>query len=129
MVKAAMKLYNAERQKADGMSARQVKSVIENEYIGVSPSHATIHYYVANLGLISMPPVKSGPWGTIPPLDYMALCAAFASYMRIQQVNNCEGTNKQGKIAPIVAKTMSIDVKLVGELLRRIAWDTAINMS
>jgi hypothetical protein len=49
--------------------------------------------------------------------------------MRIQQVNNCEGTNKQGKMAPIVPKMMSIDINLAQELLRRIAWDTAIDMS
>jgi hypothetical protein len=74
-----------------------------------------------------MSPVKNGPPGTIPPLGYKALCAAFASYMRIQQVNNCEGTTKRGKMAPINAETMSIDVKLAQELLRQIAQDTAID--
>jgi hypothetical protein len=32
-------------------------------------------------------------------------------------------------MAPIVAKTMSIDVESAQELLRQIAWDMAIDMS
>jgi hypothetical protein len=76
------------------MLVRKVKAVIKNKYKGVGPSHATIHHYVANLRLIGMSPIKTGWWGTVQLLNYKALCAAFASYVRIQQLNSCEGTNK-----------------------------------
>jgi hypothetical protein len=40
---------------------RKVEAVIKKKYKGVGSSHATIHHYVANLGLIgSMSPVKTG---------------------------------------------------------------------
>ncbi len=80
---------------------------------------------LASLVRLLLKQVRRGPFRR----STMALCAAFASYMSIQQVNNCEGTNKRGKMAPIIAKMMSIDVELAQELLRRIAWDTAIDMS
>jgi hypothetical protein len=73
-VKAALELYDAKRQKADGMLVRKVEAVIKKKYKGVGPSHATIHHYVANLGLIGTSPVKTGPQGTVPPLNYGIMC-------------------------------------------------------
>jgi hypothetical protein len=58
-VKAATKLYNVKRQKADGMSVRKVEAAIKKKYKGIGLTHATIHHYVANLGLIGMSPVKT----------------------------------------------------------------------
>jgi hypothetical protein len=68
--------------------------MIKKKYEGVGPSHATINHYVVNLGLIGVSPLKTSPKGNIPLPDYKALYAAFASYMRIEQLNNRQGTTK-----------------------------------
>ena len=74
--------------------------------------------------------LKTGPQGNIPSHDYYkALYAAFASYMRIQQLNKRQGTNEQGKMAPIVAETMDIDLDSAQELLNRLSCNTAVDMS
>jgi hypothetical protein len=49
--------------------------------------------------------------------------------MRIEQLNNRQGTNKQGKMAKKVAETMNIDLASARELLKRLAQDTAVDMS
>ncbi len=49
--------------------------------------------------------------------------------MQINQLNCTSRINKQGKMAPLVAKAMMVDVDIAREILRRLAWDTAINLS
>lgn len=121
-------LLASENAKENGMSSRQVAAIGKKRYKGIGPSHATLLHYVAN-GLIGVSPLKTGPQGDIPPHEYQALCAAFASFMRIQQLNKCQGTNKRGKMAPIIAETMYIDLNSARALLKRLARDTAIDMS
>ncbi len=102
----------------------------KKRFKGIGPSHTSIHHYVINLGLIGVSPLKTGPQGNIPSHDYYkALYAAFASYMRIQQLNKRQGTNEQGKMAPIVAETMDIDLDSAQELLNRLSCNTAVDMS
>ena len=107
---------------------RQVEASIKKKY-GVGPSHATIHNYVVRHGNINLLPSKSGPDGNISALAYMLLCAAFVSFMQINQLNCTGRINKQGKMAPLVAKAMMVDVDIAREILRRLARDTAIDLS
>ena len=95
---------------------------------GIGPSHATLVHYVGN-GLIGVSPLKTGPRGDIPLHEYKVLCAAFTSFMRNQQLNKRQGTNKRGKMAPIIAETMHIDLNSARAILKRRARDTAVDMS
>ena len=79
-------------------------------------------------GEVNMSPQKRGPIGHITALAYKSLCAGFATFMPINQLNCTGGVNHQGKMAPIVAKTMMVDVETAREILQRLARDTAINM-
>ena len=127
--KAATKLYAAELSKGDdGMSSRKVEAVIKKKYKGVGPSHATIHHYVVTKGEIGMSPQKRGPIGHIPVVAYKSLCAGFATFIRINQLNCTGGVNHRGKMAPIVAETMMVDVETAREILKRLARDTAIDL-
>jgi hypothetical protein len=127
--KAATKLYAAELSKGDdGMSSRKVEAVIKKKYKGVGPSHATIHHYVVTKGEIGMSPQKRGPIGHIPVVAYKSLCAGFATFIRINQLNCTGGVNHRGKMAPIVAETMNVDVETAREILKRLARDTAIDL-
>jgi hypothetical protein len=128
-LKFGTKLFASENKKEYGMSSRKVAAIAKKKFKGIGRSHTTIHHYVVNLGLIGVSPLKTGPQGNIPSHDYKALCAAFASYMRIQQLNKRQGTNKQGKMAPIVAEMMGIDLDSASRLVKRLANNTAVNMS
>ena len=110
------------------MSSRQVKAAIKK--YGVGPSHATIHNYVVNCGGINVPPLKRGPVGHILELAaYKTLCTAFATFMQINQLNCPTGINKQGKMAPLGAKAMMVDVDGAIEIIKRPTWDIAIDLS
>jgi len=128
--KAATKLYAAELSKGeqDGMSSRKVEAVIKKKYKGVGPSHATIHHYVVTKGEIGTSPQKRGPSGHIPAVAYKSLCAGFATFLRINQLNCKGGVNNRWKMAPIVAETMMVDVETAREILKRLARDTAIDL-
>ncbi len=69
------------------MSSRKVEAVIKKKDKGVGPSHATIHHNVVNLGTINVSPQKRGPTGNIPALAYKLLCAGFAKFIQINQLN------------------------------------------
>ena len=75
-----------------------------------------------------MSPQKRGPIGHIPVLTYKSLCAGFATFMRINQLNCTGGVNHQGKMAPVVAETMMVDVETAREILKWLARDTAIDL-
>ena len=79
-------------------------------------------------GKVNMSPQERGPIGHIAVLAYKSLCAGFATFMRINQLNCTGGVKHRGKMAPIVADTMMVDVETAREILKRLACDTAINM-
>ncbi len=81
------------------------------QYKGVGLSHATIHHYVVKNSKVNMSPQKRGPIGHIPALAYKSLCAGFATFMQINQLNCTRGVTHRGKMAPIVADTMMVDVE------------------
>ena len=66
--KAATIKYDEERKKEGGMSVRKVAEKIKSEY-GVGPSASTIHHYVSDLGLVGASPHKTGPEGSILPVE------------------------------------------------------------
>ncbi len=102
--KAATRLYTTELDRKDGgMSSRQVKASIKKKY-GVGPRHATIHNYVVKRGNINVSPSKRGPEGNILALAYKSLCAAFASFIQINQLNCTSGINKRRKMAPLLPR-------------------------
>ena len=127
--KAATRLYAAQLDREEGgMSSRQVEAFIKKKY-GVGPSHATIHHYVVKRGDINVSPAKRGPEGNISAIAYKSLCAAFASFMQINQLNGTSGINKRGKMAPLVAEAMMVDIDVAREIIRRLSRDTAIDLS
>jgi len=79
-------------------------------------------------GKVNMSPQKRGPIGHIAVLTYKSLCAGFAIFMRINQLNCTRGVKHRGKMAPIVANTMMVDVETAREILKRLARDTAIDI-
>jgi hypothetical protein len=83
--KAAVRLFNAEKQKPDGMSIRMVYDAITAKY-ETCPCIATISRY-AKQGLINASPMRTGPLGHIPAVAYKFLCQAYKSLMPINQMN------------------------------------------
>ncbi|KAL3771166.1 hypothetical protein ACHAWU_004789 [Discostella pseudostelligera] len=128
--KEATILYDRERQKENngGMSVRKVEEFIKAKHSGVGPSRATIHRYVVEYGLIGMSPRKHGPEGNIPAMMYTALCMAYGSFLRINQINAMGSNNSRTKLVPIIAETMNISVSTSKELIKRLCRDTAIDM-
>ncbi len=85
-------LYDEERSKGGGgLSVRNVEKIIKKKHNEIGPSSTTIHHYVVNLGLVGVSPIKPGPVCNIPALMYKALCTAFGSLMRINQINALSG--------------------------------------
>ena len=105
-------------------SKRQIKS----EHDGIGPSYNTIKHYVVDLGLVGMSPLRTGPEGNIPLSMYKSLCAAFGSFLQINQINAVGGVNSKPKMIPILANTMNISVSNATELIKRLCRDTAIHM-
>ena len=94
--KDATMLYHQERSKGQGgLSVREVAEAIQKKHNGVGPSASTIHKYVVDLQCIGVSPMKKGQHcGNIPPVAYKALCSAFASKLRICQLNASSSTRK-----------------------------------
>ena len=125
--KAATILYDNERGKEKGLTLRKIESLIREKH-KVGPSASTIYHYVVELGLVGMPPRNRGPEGNIPSEMYAALCAAFGSFMRINQINALVGDNTRRKVIPVIAEVTTLSVTQCTELLRRLCRDTAIDM-
>ena len=125
--KAATTLYFNEREKEKGLTLRKVESQIREKH-KVGPSASTIYHYVVELGLVGMSPRKPGPEGNIPAEMYKALCAAFGSFMRINQINALGGDNTRRKLIPVIAETTNLSISTCEQLLRRLCRDTAIDM-
>ncbi len=77
------------------MSLREVEDLVKKRNHGICPGKTTIHRYVAELGLVGMSPLKTGPEGNIPRDDYKMLCAAYGSCLRINQINGRGGLRTQ----------------------------------
>ena len=82
--KHATILYAREKGKNDGMSARIVTDLIRNDcWISLCPR--TIQK--VKEGKIRCSPLRCGPKGNIPELHYKNLCAAYESFVTINQIN------------------------------------------
>jgi hypothetical protein len=125
--KAAVRLYDAEKQKPNGMSVRQVYAKISAQY-EMCPSIATITRY-ANSGLINASPVKMGPVGNISATAYKFLCQAYSSILPIHQMNACAGENTRKKVIPMLTKVFDIGMVAAGKLLDRVICDTSETVS
>jgi len=82
--KAAIRLFDAEKKKPDGMSIRQVHDVIASKY-ETCPSISTISRYAVN-GLVNVSPMKMGPEGHVSARAYKNLCRAYSSLIPINQI-------------------------------------------
>jgi hypothetical protein len=125
--KAAVRLFQAEKQKPDGMSIRMVYDAITANY-ETCPSIATISRY-AKQGLINAFPMRTGPLGHILAVAYKFLCQAYKSLVPINQMNACTGDNSRAKMIPIFAKTFSIGTVKATGLLNRVVRDTATDIN
>jgi len=97
--KAAVRLFNAEKQKPDGMSIRQVYEAIMAKY-ETCPSIATISRYASKEELVGASPMKMGPVGHISATAYKFLCQAYKSLVPINQMSACTGHNSWAKMIP-----------------------------
>jgi hypothetical protein len=113
--KAAMRLFNIEKQKPDGMLIRLVYDAIMAKY-ETCPSIATISRY-ANRGLLNASPMKMGPVGNILAMEYKFLCQAYKSLMPINQMNACACDNSRPNMIPMFAKTFNIGTGQAAGLL------------
>ena len=89
--KAAVRLFQAEKQKPDGMSIRMVYDAITAKY-ETCPSIATISRY-AKQGFTNASPMRMSPFGHILAVAYKFLCQAYKSLVPINQMNACAGDN------------------------------------
>ena len=126
--KATVRLFNAEKQKPDGMSIRQVHDTIMAKY-ETCPSIATISHYASKEGLINASPMKMGPIGHISAMAYKILCQAYKSLVPINQMNACAGDNSRAKMIPMFAKTFNIGTVQATGLLNRVVRDTATDIN
>jgi hypothetical protein len=125
--KAAVRLFQAEKQKPDGMSIRMVYDAITAKY-ETCPSIATISRY-AKQGFTNASPMRMSPFGHILAVAYKFLCQAYKSLVPINQMNACAGDNSRAKMIPIFAKTFSIRTVKATGLLNRVIRDTATDIN
>ncbi len=125
--KAAVRLYDAEKQKLDGLLIRQVQVAIKAKY-EVCPSKAVISHY-AKQGLINASPMKMGPVGHSLAAEYKFLCQACSSLVPINQMNVCTSDNSRKMMIPILAKTFNISTGKAKGLFNHVVRDktTKIN--
>ena len=121
---ATLKFDEERNKKEGGLSVRQVAEKIKTKFNGVGPSASTIHHYVVNLGLVGVSPLKMGPEGSIPQLQYKALCTAVSSKLRINQLN-AKGGNSIAKQIQWIMKTMNYTKTQATPLWKRVTRDTA----
>jgi hypothetical protein len=126
--KAFVELYVMERQKPDGMLARQVAKKIEKKYGSVTPHYSTMVRY-ANEGLVNASPKKMGPVGNISATAYKLLCHACQSFVPINQLNSCTYDNELPKLIPTFMKTFDISSPQAILLLNRVTCDTVSNIN
>ncbi len=105
--KAAVRLFNSEKQKPNGMSIWQVHKHITAKF-ETNPSIATISRYASNEELVNALPMKMGPVGHISAMAYKFLCQAYKSLVPINQMNACVGENSRAKIILMFAKTLNV---------------------
>ena len=125
--KAAVRLFDAEKKKPDGMSIRQVHDFITSRY-ETCPAIATISRYV-NKGLVDVSPMKMGSEGNILVRAYKNLCQAYSSLVPINQMNAYAGENSRKKLIPMLMKTFDIGTIEATGLLNRVVRDTAIEIN
>ncbi len=122
-----MRLFNAEKQKPDGMLIRLVYNAIMAKY-ETCPSIASISRY-ANQGLINTSPMKMGPVGNISAVAYKFLCRAYKSLVSINQMIARAGDNSRSSMIPMFAKTFNIGTGQATGLLNRVVRDTATDIN
>ena len=125
--KAAIRLFDAEKKKPDGMSIRQVHDVITSKF-ETCPSIATISRYIVH-GLVNISPIKMGPEGHISAQAYKNLCQAYSSLIPINQMNACAGDNSRKKLIPMLMKAFDIGMIEATGLLNCVVRDTAIDIN
>ena len=84
-------IVRSREEEKNGMTLRKIAENIKTKY-GMGPSTSTIHHYVLHLNYVGRSPLKMGHGGGIEAVAYKALCTAFASMVRIQQLNGKAST-------------------------------------
>ena len=125
--KAAVRLFDAEKKKPDGMSIRQVHDFITSRY-ETCPAIATISRYV-NKGLVDVSPMKMGSEGNISARAYENLCQAYSSLVPINQMNACAGENSRKKLIPMLMQTFNVGTIEATGLLNCVVRDTATDIN
>jgi len=101
-----------EKGKDDGMSARIVAGLIQND-CEISLCPRTIQKKVKE-DEIGCSPLRCGPKGNIPELHYKNLCAAYQPFVMINQINNNMRMCSSKKYGPLIFKVVYGDHEVCG---------------
>ena len=130
-LKAATALYHEEAKKENGMSAKQVESIINARFSGEGPSARSITRYVNEYHLVGTSPLKNGRPGEIPPHAFDSLCVGLESYISICQNNKKFMKLGKLKLAMLVNAVVDQDIDEKNnsyKLLSRIAKSKNIHL-
>ena len=119
-------MYDRERQKEDGMSARAVVECIEND-TGVKLSIRTIQKKV-HAGDVGTSPLRRGPKGNIPDHLYRNLCIAYESFVVINQINGTMHMCRPKRVGPLLRQVIYGHSDNWKPLFERVQKDTAANL-
>ena len=114
-----MFVYAWEKGKGDGMSSMTVAELIRN-YCGISLCPRTIRTIQKKVkeGKIGCLPLRRGPKGNIPELHYNNLCAAFESFVTINQTNGNMRTCSGKKYGPLIFKVVYVQSHIYGKHIK-----------
>ena len=124
--KRATTMYNRERQKDDGLSARAVVECIEKD-TGVKISIRTIQKKI-KAGDVGTSPLRRGPKGNIPDHLYRNLCIAYESFAIINQINGTMYICRPKVVGPLLQQVIYGHSDNWEYLFKRVQKDTAANL-
>ncbi len=103
--KKATTIYDSERRKTEGLSAKRVSQLVLGEF-GVEIKPRTIQRAIQECR-IGVSPKKMGLQGYLPPKTFDHLTTAFESYIKIMQLNGHGGAVTNNKLMLILKKCTS----------------------
>ena len=128
--KHATTVYSREKEKKGGMSAQDVSDLIKNQ-IKESISAQMIQRNVKN-GQVGSSPIRRGPKGSIPEINYKNLLMAFKSFVVINHLNGMVRETRHKKLALRVHQVLHTHTPAGSEardFLKRVLRDSAVNFN
>ena len=121
-------MYDCERKKVDGLSARAVVELIRLD-THVQLCARTIQKKVKE-GEFGVSPLRRGPKGSIPDCHFTNLCMAVKSFVTINQLNSNVRVLSEKRLVLLVKKVIYGKQDFDGQkLVRRVLRDTGLELS